>query len=573
MSEQKLLNNIVLSKNFYLILRTVQEKFKATGLRFDEIFNELDVHKKGFVTLTTLIDVMPNKFNIFLTINQSIDYFNFMDTNNDGIINYDKFKNFFETNYSCMIFEEKYYNLSFFIENFTNNTLTFLNKSKIDIRNVFEYFDSSKGFLYVDDIIKFFKDVVELRMGQQEIKLLFDYLFNDKFVKVISLRKFLLLLDLLGINFKLFTNSSQINECVDMNLFELLKILYELGLDNIYNLNLFFSESDTNKDGFLTVKEFSALLSKLQIEKNKILSLVYRFNEKNYDNLISISTLTLVIKYFQDIYKTKIIMKYNELNNNKISELFVYGLNLMDIYHQSSNLKLIYKDYENLLYKGFYSGLILYSKIFENENLQNKLLLMKRRLNDQLCYMAQQCNHHLKKKFLSSISNEYDSEHRICDYQNLDIPQIEISISDLKDKQIFRKISNLGESFRIYHSNLKSHLSVFKFKRSDLVKIVSSDGQSLINQIEYSLKFYHYLETTEASHQLERFKGKYLNYFFKNYGLMVNNITSNKKGDQDIYILDETVNLEEYLCLEDAIKNNGGLLSVPDLSTRIWYFI
>jgi hypothetical protein len=46
---------------------------------------------------------------------------------------------------------------------------------------------------------------------------------------------------------------------------------------------------------------------------------------------------------------------------------------------------------------------------------------------------------------------------------------------------------------------------------------------------------------------------------------MINNITSNKKGDQEIYILDETVNLDEYICLEDAIKNNGGLLSVPDL--------
>ena len=533
----------------------------------------MDSQKKGFVTFSTLIDTLPIKFGIFLTINQSIEFFSFLDTNNDGILIYEEFKTFFETNYSSIIFEEKYYNLNVFCELFVNNLIIFLNKTKIDLRNLFEYLDiNNKGYLMLDDVIKFFKDIVELRMGKHEIKLLFDYLFNEKKVKRLSYRKFLIFLELMGINIKQFTNFLENNECIDLYLLQLINKMFELGLDNIGLIYNFFSEYDINNDGFLEVKEFSTILQKLQIGREQIYSLVYRFNEKAYTNLIPISTLSLVINYFQMQYRNKEFNRFDELNFNKISEIFVYCPSLMDFNNQSSNLKIMYKDYENLLYKGYYSGLIIYSKIFENDNFTDLFKYINKNLQDYLCSLGDHCNHILKTTFNLRIPPKFDKEQIICDYTKIVIPNVTMGNLEIRELE---KISNIGETFIYFNLEYKKHMRVYKFRRSDLIKIISTDGQSLINQIEHSIKFYHYLATEEASIYCAKFGNKCSNYFFMNHGMTTKDTTINKKCDEEIYVFDELIDTDDYICLSDSIRNNGGLLSVPDLfnTDMVFYMI
>ena len=192
------------TKKFYSTLKTIQDILKATGQKVDTIFYQLDISKKGFLTLTSILESLPLKFSINLTINQNMMFFNYLDKNKDGKVIFEELKRFLETEFNMLIFEEKFCNLYQFFDKIQENILLILNENKIDIRNLFDYYDNERGYMNIDDLIRFFKDMGNLQLGKYEIKLLMDIIFNDKKFKEISLRKFIHMLEIIGINTSLF---------------------------------------------------------------------------------------------------------------------------------------------------------------------------------------------------------------------------------------------------------------------------------------------------------------------------------------------------------------------------------
>jgi Ca2+-binding EF-hand superfamily protein len=187
-------------------LKTIQDKLKATGQKVDSIFYLLDTQKKGFLTLSSLLESLPLKFSINLTINQNMVFFNYLDKNKDGKVIYEEFKKFFETEFNMLIFEEKHCAIYNFLDKIQENILFLLNEHKLDLRTLFDYYQSQRGYMMIDDIIKFFKDVGNYHIGKYEVKLLMDVVFNEKKFKELSFRKFIHLLEIIGINTRLYLN-------------------------------------------------------------------------------------------------------------------------------------------------------------------------------------------------------------------------------------------------------------------------------------------------------------------------------------------------------------------------------
>jgi len=175
-------------------------------MKSEDIFYLLDTHKRGFITLSSVLENLPLKFGINLTINQHIDFFNYLDTNKDGLVIYSDFKIFYETQFSTVIFEKFNKNFNDIIDSMQEGVLLFLNKQNVDIKSLFDYLDNNKGFLHIDDLVSFFKDFTQNNFNANDTKLIFELIFNDKNIKSLGFRKFLLFLEILGVNTSLFTD-------------------------------------------------------------------------------------------------------------------------------------------------------------------------------------------------------------------------------------------------------------------------------------------------------------------------------------------------------------------------------
>jgi len=186
----------------------IQEVFKSTGMKSEDIFYLLDTHKKGFLTLSSVLENLPIKFGINLTINQHIEFFNYLDRNKDGLVIFDDFNIFFDSQFSTMIFEKLNKNFNDIMDNMQESILLFFNKHNIDIKNIFDFLNNNKGYLNIDDLILFFRVFTNTNFNANDTKLIFELIFNDKNTRLLGMRKFIIFLEILGVNTSLFTDVS-----------------------------------------------------------------------------------------------------------------------------------------------------------------------------------------------------------------------------------------------------------------------------------------------------------------------------------------------------------------------------
>lgn len=180
----------------------------------------LDSNKQGFLTMSSLLKFLPLKFNINLTINQHNIFFNYLDKDRDGLITFEDFSIFFNTQYSTKLFEDQQVELYDLMNKIQDNFLTFINSNEVDLKKLFENYDNHKGFLNIDEMLYLFREVLNIKLNQNDGKLLLELIFNIKKNKDLSYRQFLIFLNVLGINTKLFT--------------EVLYILYYYNIKNSY---------------------------------------------------------------------------------------------------------------------------------------------------------------------------------------------------------------------------------------------------------------------------------------------------------------------------------------------------
>lgn len=190
----------------YCDLNFIQERLKSTGLKSDKIFYMMDNAKQGFLTLSNLLTYMPLKFNINLTINQLNIFFEYLDKDKDGLITYDDFGTFFETQYSTKLFTNQNIELYEIMNKIQDNFLIFANSNEIDLIKIYEKYDNGKGYLILDEMLFLFREILNIKLNQEDGRLIIQLIFNEKNVNELSYRKFVMILQVLGVNVDLFTD-------------------------------------------------------------------------------------------------------------------------------------------------------------------------------------------------------------------------------------------------------------------------------------------------------------------------------------------------------------------------------
>jgi len=166
----------------------------------------LDPKKQGFLTMSSFMTYLPLKFRINLTINQHYAFFTYIDKDKDGLITYEDFRLYLDTQYSTKLFEDQQVELYELINKIQDNFLIFINSNEIDLKNLFQNYDNSKGFLNLDEMLFLFREVLNIKLNQNDGKLLIELVFNLKKIKDLSFRQFLIFLNILGVNIRLFTD-------------------------------------------------------------------------------------------------------------------------------------------------------------------------------------------------------------------------------------------------------------------------------------------------------------------------------------------------------------------------------
>jgi hypothetical protein len=254
-----------------------------------------------------------------------------------------------------------------------------------------------------------------------------------------------------------------------------------------------------------------------------------------YDDLIK-EIDNLSMNYLKIIKKCPfsglILINKNEIISDIISKLSQTNLNVIDYYNQymiSGNNKLI-SNFNALLRKGIETDIGI--------NMFN--------------YDVS-----LPENFLSYIQ----------------IPTVQINIIDSKEMiNLKRYQSGVIENFDYYQPELQCYVNVTKIRKSFLLQQKSKDNKSLWDHIWHSLRINHYLQKQYLEFSDTKTFDNFL--FLRNFGTYTKEILIDKAIEEEFYIVNEKINLGEFVSLSSLAKTNGGLLFIPEIAnTDMGFFI
>jgi hypothetical protein len=132
--------------------------------------------------------------------------------------------------------------------------------------------------------------------------------------------------------------------------------------------------------------------------------------------------------------------------------------------------------------------------------------------------------------------------------------------------------SGVIENFDYYQPELQCYVNVTKIRKSFLLQQKSKDNRSLWDHIWHSLRINHYLQRKYLESSDTKTFDNFL--FLRNFGTYTKEILIDKAIEEEFYIVNEKINLGEFVSLSSLAKTNGGLLSIPEIAnTDMGFFI
>ena len=373
--------------------------------------------------------------------------------------------------------------------------------------------------------------------------------------------------------------------------------------DNMKNLTLLYNYLKTigEEKDFLTQKEFMKMIQDFipvsvfnSIFSNNLINQlsenVVLINEP-IRPVISVSRIILFIintikKYeilnptvnIQDIFFADKNILLNNFNTS-ISRLSQYNL----IMNQINNLSV---DYLNIIKNCNFTGLIIVNKNEIINDIKNNLHQINLNIMDYNNYYLNLGNNRL----LSNFSKVLKKGIKDPDYKNLNIlsydeslsqnflslikiPIVKIDVIDTKEMINLKKYqSGMIENFDYFQPELQCYVNVTKIRKSFLLQQISKDNMDLLQHIILSLKLNHYLQQK----YIEKTGNKSFDNFsfLRNFGIYSKEILIDKIIEEEFYVVNEKINLKEYICLNDLAKTNGGLFYIPEIAnTEMGFFI
>ena len=378
-------------------------------------------------------------------------------------------------------------------------------------------------------------------------------------------------------------------------------IFHSQKKNNMENLNLLYNYlcSVGEEKDFLSQKEFIKVLKyiiPIGIYNSKAANCLFDYLSETV-MLINepkrrVVSIPKIILFIISILKRKEIMNQviniKEIyygDNKKILENFASSI--IQIKHYNEIGDKIYdlsENYLSLTKEAIFSGLIILDKKKEIDIMKNQLVgiiktiiyynhyfmlvgndLLVQKFNKRL-KAINKLNKELKKLGIEDSDGDVNTKKEI-EFSQIEIPTIPIDEKDSKKFINIKKyLCGMIESFDYFHPLLNCYVNIIKLRKSFLNEEISEiDGQNLLKHIEFSLKVNHYLqqEFLNKSSTIKSFE----NFpFLRNYGVCSKEVLINKRIEEEYYIINEKINLGNYISLYSLIKSNGGLLQIPELT-------
>ena len=372
--------------------------------------------------------------------------------------------------------------------------------------------------------------------------------------------------------------------------------------DNMTNLTLLYNylRKIGEEKEYLSQKEFMKLLQEFtpvelfnprwaQNLMNQISENVSLINEP-LRPVISVSRIILfIINAIKKVEILKPIINIQELVfadkkiilknfNSCISHLSQYNLLMKKIYNLSN-------DYLKLISRCNFTGLIIVNKNEIINDIKNSLNNINLNIIDYNNYFLNLGNNKITTKFNKLLKNGINNindeniknglNYDLSIPQNflslIDLPIIKIDVIDSKEMSNLKRYkSGMIENFDYFQAELQCFVNVTKIRKSFLLGQISNDNKNLLTHIIEALKLNHYLQKKH----LEKFDSFDNFSFLRNFGIYTKEILINKTIEEEFYIVNEKIDLKEYISLKSLANTNGGLFFIPEIAnTQMGIFI
>ena len=494
---------------------------------FSDKFIFIKKYDKHLILLNNIpteiaVERIKKKITNFLPLEQKILFEYYIDYYNYGIIYFENFKELMD------------------------NMLKYINDSDIyDLIN-FDTFDSENTNQYIN-------------IGKYNINR------NEKNLEPKYIENLLPIYDIILLKFAFYTQKKSRMK----------------NLTNFYN----YLRSIGEEKDFLTQKEFMKLLKDFipnkqlnaRFAKNLISQLtenVVLINEP-IRPVISVSRIVLfIINVIKKVEIMNQIINVQEMDfienkilldncNKCISHLSQYNFLMKEIENLS-------EDYLKIIQDCSFSGLILMNKKEIINDIKRLLNMIDLDILYYTNYYMNLGNNILVDNFNNLIGDAPEFTFNRSLPQNflsqINLPYIQINIIDTKEevKNLKRYQSGMIENFDFFQPELQCFVNVTKIRKSFLLQQVTKDGKNLLDYILDSLRLNHYLQKKHLENNDSKSFDTFL--FFRNFGIYRKEILINKAKEEELYIVNEKIDTNEYVPLQTLANSNGGLLFIPEIA-------
>ena len=374
--------------------------------------------------------------------------------------------------------------------------------------------------------------------------------------------------------------------------------------DNMNNLTLLYNYLRTigEEKDFLSQKEFMKFLKNLfpiglfnfRFAKNLINQLSENITLVNEPIRPVISVSRIILFIINIIKKVEILSPVVNIQeiffadkkillnnfNSCICRLNQYNSLMDDINNLSIN-------YLKIINQCNLTGLIIINKNEVINDIKNRLNQIYLNIIDYNNYYLNLGNNKLLTNFNKVLRNgikNYDAKNITNTFyydeslpQNflslIEIPIIKIDVIDTKEMINLKKYqSGMIENFDYFQPELQCFVNVTKIRKSFLLKQISNDNQDLFTHILQSLKVNHYFQKKYLENSNTKSFDNFI--FLRNFGIYTKEILINKVIEEEIYIVNEKLDLKEYVPLNSLAKSNGGIYYIPEIAnTEMGFFI
>ncbi|EAR94381.2 EF hand protein (macronuclear) [Tetrahymena thermophila SB210] len=565
----------------YLTLR------EFTKGKMERAWAILDQRKIGLFEIEDFRHALV-QMGVYLTREELKSAFNFIDTDSDSVVKYLEFVDFWIGGESKLLngstdviegsesFGGGHNYILDLEESILEHICKVINQREISLWDCFKFFDEEqKGYLTKQQFNDFLQKIGVRVETETKLIQLMRVIDPKQFGESVHLSALESRLSKYGLHIHTKGQVEQI-EWIDKPL-TLSVVAMSKHLAKSQNLEDFFSEYDSDYDGFLTPNEFYNAFKYISQDMGVLDSAIQRLSHKlasqksYHQGKIHIGDMCEYL--LKLIHETELQMtvtqNQEDLYSNFISvdkpvfqHILLHFDGFSSVFNKLVNIKSSY-----LQMKKFLSGKKQKIRGFQLISKQNSLLdihkifnQIKESLKNGIYGLRRQAQEYINDQICQGSLDPEKNNYAVVDKQKIMGAQTELEITNyriLMDDGMFQKDEGSLRFFTPYIKYYSGFLiqnnypvDIFVYTK-DVLNFTCADGNNFVKILDFELKLHNVLQN------------KY-SFMFKNIGVFLKRV-GHELGDIEYMVMNEAIDPAEYISLYDLIQQNGGLFRIPVL--------